>query len=62
MPFETKVKTTHIIPWDIEEWGVAVEYEDGIRVGYRAGTREEALAQVARIRSDVEFAAKMRDA
>lgn len=54
------LKAVHIIPWDIEEWGVNVEYDDGIGVGFRAGTRENALAQVAKIRSDPDLAAKLR--
>jgi hypothetical protein len=56
----SKVKAAHIIPWDIEEWGVHVEYEDGTCIGYRMGAREKALAHVAKIRSDATFAAMLR--
>lgn len=56
----SKVKAAaHIIPWDIEEWGLNVEYRDGKCIGYKAGTRKQALAEVDKIRSYATFAATL---
>ena len=48
---ESRVVSARVIKWDEHHFGVAVDYADHKHAAYVVGTREQALAEAAKIRA-----------
>jgi hypothetical protein len=43
--------TAHVIPWEPDVWGVAIDRGDGKHDAYMVGPREQAEAEARRVRA-----------
>ncbi|MGA7430617.1 MAG: hypothetical protein WBQ24_20745 [Xanthobacteraceae bacterium] len=48
-----------LVPWGTDQWGVAIDYSDRQQVAYCIGTRAEAEAEIARVRTEPGYALKV---
>ena len=62
MMIEAKITRTRVLPWEKEEdlWGIEINYSDKHRTAYRVGARAAAEAEIIRLRTDLQYAAKVR--
>jgi hypothetical protein len=47
----SRVVSARVIKWDEYHFGVAIDYADGEHIAYAVGTRNQALAEAAAVRS-----------
>jgi len=58
--WNTQVRSARPVPWDKENWGVAVDFEDGFRLTYPVSSQEAAIRHCDKVSTDPEFAFKVR--